>query len=85
MPPTTPAGATVTVWTDQNGRITAEPPTKEAARLHAALGGVLTASGTGGAVLGAARVVRLGLDRQRTAQWAAEWEHIDTRKRWKSS
>ncbi|GAB2881414.1 hypothetical protein GCM10027074_57070 [Streptomyces deserti] len=78
------AGSTVTVWTDRNGEITAEPLTQGETRPHAISGGVLAAAGAGGAVLGAAWAVRLGLERHRMAQWAAEWERIDTRKGWKT-
>jgi hypothetical protein len=53
-------------------------------RLHAISGGVLAATGAGAVVLGVAWVVRLGLERHRMAQWAAEWERIDTRKGWKT-
>jgi hypothetical protein len=35
------AGSTVTVWTDGNGRIVADPLTEGDARLHAISGGVL--------------------------------------------
>ncbi|OUC94699.1 Rv1733c family protein [Streptomyces swartbergensis] len=84
VPARTPAGSTITVWTDQSGKVTAEPLTEDEARLHAVSGGVLAATAAGGAVLGAAWAVRLGLERHRMAQWAAEWERIDTRNRWKT-
>lgn len=84
MPRGAPPGSTVTVWTDASGHITAEPLTDGEARLHAVSGGVLASMGAGGAVLGAAWVVRLRLDQRRLAQWAAEWEQVDTRRGWKT-
>ncbi|MER5213853.1 hypothetical protein ABT063_25575 [Streptomyces sp. NPDC002838] len=82
--PKTPAGRTVTVWTDGKGNITAEPLTEGETRLHAVSGGVLAAMGVGGVVLCAAWVLRLRLDQRRLAQWAAEWERIDTHRGWKT-
>ncbi|AVH54846.1 MULTISPECIES: Rv1733c family protein [Streptomyces] len=84
VPPRTRAGSSVTVWTDQNGRITAAPLTEGEARLHAVSGGVLAAASTGGLVWGAVRAARSGLERRRLAEWAAEWERIDTRWRWRT-
>jgi len=77
--PRTRAGSTVTVWTDRDGRVTAEPLTEGETRLHAVSGGALAAAGTGGLVWGAVRAARWGLARHRMEQWAAEWERIDTR------
>ncbi|MCT9075929.1 hypothetical protein [Streptomyces fulvoviolaceus] len=84
VPSGTRAGSTVTVWADANGHITAEPLTDGETRLHAVAGGVLAAVGAGGAVLGAGWVVRLRLEQRRLAQWAAEWERIDTRRGWRT-
>jgi hypothetical protein len=84
VPPKTPAGSTVTVWTTRTAASWPGPLTEEEARLHAILGGVLAAFGAGVAVLGAACVVRLGLERHRMAHWTAEWERTDTRKGWKT-
>ncbi|GAB2746446.1 hypothetical protein [Streptomyces bullii] len=82
--PTATAGSAVTVWTDPKGEITAEPLTDVETRLHAVSGGILAAACAGGLALGAARTVRLGLDRHRMAQWTAEWARIDTRRGWKT-
>ncbi|WP_341845978.1 Rv1733c family protein, partial [Streptomyces curacoi] len=84
VPSKTPAGSKITVWTDKNSEVTAEPLSDGETRVHAILGGVLTGAGAGGVVLCAAWAVRLGMDRRRLAQWAAEWELIDTRKGWKT-
>ncbi|MEV0634725.1 hypothetical protein AB0I77_07080 [Streptomyces sp. NPDC050619] len=84
VPAKTRAGSTVTVWTDRNDNITTKPLSAAETRLHAISGGVLAAMGAGGATLGAAWVVRLQLDRRRMAQWAEEWERIDTRWGWKT-
>ncbi|GHB51344.1 hypothetical protein GCM10010306_051320 [Streptomyces umbrinus] len=79
VPPKTPAGSRVKVWMDKRGGLTAEPLTGGEVRIHASLGGVLAATGEGGAVLGAAWVARLCLDRWRTEQWNVEWDRIDIR------
>lgn len=84
VPPKAPAGSTVTVWTDADGYITAEPLSDGEARLHAVSGGVLAAVGVCGTVLGAAWVVRLRLEQRCLERWAAEWERIDTRRGWKT-
>ncbi|WP_376735244.1 Rv1733c family protein [Streptomyces broussonetiae] len=84
VPANTPAGGEVTVWTDGEGRITAPPLSAGEARLHMAAGGVLTALGAGGTVLGTVWLVRLGLERQRMAQWEADWERFDTPRGWKT-
>ncbi|WP_411147661.1 hypothetical protein [Streptomyces sp. A30] len=84
VPAKTRAGTTVAVWTDRNGKITDKPLDQGEIRLHAVSGGVLAALSAGGAVLGTVWVARLGLDRGRMAQWAAEWERIDTRRGWKT-
>lgn len=70
--------------TDGNGRIMADPLTEGDARLHAISGGVLVGMDVGGAVWGTVWAVRRGLERRRMAQWAAEWERIDTRWGWKA-
>ncbi|HZF88579.1 hypothetical protein [Streptomyces sp.] len=80
VPSGTPAGHTVTVWTDPNGKIAAEPLTHEEARWHAISGGVLAASGASGAVLAVAWAARQGLECHRMARWAAEWERMNTRR-----
>ncbi|WP_112470205.1 Rv1733c family protein [Streptomyces triticisoli] len=80
VPSGTPAGHTVTVWADRNGKIAAEPLTDEETRWHAISGGVLTVSGASGAVLAVAWVARQGLERHRMARWAAEWERMNTQK-----
>ena len=51
VPPKTPAGSRVTVWMDKRGGLTAEPLTDGEVRNHASLGGMLAATGAGGAVL----------------------------------
>nr|WSZ18868.1 hypothetical protein OH837_38815 [Streptomyces canus] len=77
--PDTEAGDRITVWTDARGRLTAEPPSQTESMFEAALSGILVAAGTGCAVLGCARLVRVGLDRRRMRQWAEAWERADRR------
>jgi hypothetical protein len=84
VPPKTPAGSEVTVWTDGSGVITSEPLSAGETRLHSVAGGVLAAACAGGAVLGMAWVVRQGIERRRLTQWAEEWEQIDTPWGWKT-
>jgi hypothetical protein len=82
--PKTQAGTKVTVWTDQRGVLASEPLSESEVVLHSIASGVLAAVGAGGVVLGSVWGVRLGLERRRMAQWAAEWERIDTRRGWKT-
>ncbi|MEU6912869.1 Rv1733c family protein [Streptomyces olindensis] len=84
VPPRAPAGSTIPVWVDRDGDLTTPPVSPGEAWLHTTVGGVLAGALTGGAVLGAAWVARLCLDRRRMAQWDAEWERIDTRRGWKT-
>lgn len=84
VPPRTPAGSTIAVWVNRSGEITSPPVSAGEARLHTTLGGGLAGALAGGAVLGAAWLTRLSLDRRRMAQWDAEWERIDTRRGWKT-
>ncbi len=84
VPPRTRAGTTVTVWTDGKGTIVEQPLSGSETLLHAIAGGVLAGGGAAGLVLGSVWVARLGLERRRMAQWAAEWERIDTRWGWKT-
>lgn len=79
VPPRTPAGSHVTVWTDKRGYVTSEPLTEGEMRLYAALGGTVAAVGASGAMLGVAWVTRLYLDRCRMRRWAADWERVDAR------
>lgn len=78
VPPRTHAGSKIEVWTDRRGVIAGEPLTESEMTLHSIAGGVLAGAGTAGLVLGSAWVVRLGLERRRLEQWAAEWERLDT-------
>ncbi|MGP4046564.1 Rv1733c family protein [Streptomyces sp. 2A115] len=78
VPARTQSGDRIKVWVDESG-ITTAPLTDGEARIHAALGGVLAATGGGAVMLCATWVVRARLDGRRMAQWDAEWERIDTR------
>ncbi|MFD0313234.1 Rv1733c family protein [Streptomyces flavalbus] len=84
VPARSAAGSEVAVWTDRGGAVVPEPLSAGEARMHMAAGGVLTALGTGGAVLVTVWLVRLGLDRQRMARWEADWERFDTPRGWKT-
>ncbi|MDT9695081.1 hypothetical protein [Streptomyces sp. P17] len=82
--PRTKAGAAVPVWTDGRGQVTAEPLSSGEIRLQAVSGGTLAALCAAGVVLGTVWVVRQLMERRRLAQWALEWERIDTRNGWKT-
>ncbi|CCK26705.1 hypothetical protein BN159_2326 [Streptomyces davaonensis JCM 4913] len=82
--PKTKAGATIRVWTDGRDQITAEPLSAGEITLHAVSGGTLAAMCAAGTVLGTVWVVRQLMERRRLAQWAVEWERIDTRNGWKT-
>ncbi len=84
VPPRAPAGSTVPVWMNKSGDLTTPPVSGGEAWLHTTMGGGLAGTLAGGAVLGAAWLIRLSLDRRRMAQWGAEWERIDTRRGWKT-
>lgn len=78
VPPDSRAGTKVDVWTDRHGVVVNEPLSGTEILLHSIAGGVLAAGAAGGAVLGCAWTVRMGLERRRMEQWAAEWERMDT-------
>jgi hypothetical protein len=82
--PKTKAGTTVSVWTDRRGAVTSQPLAESEVVLHSVASGILAGAGAGGVVLGSVWCARLGLERRRLAQWAAEWERIDTRRGWKT-
>ncbi|MFE3035125.1 hypothetical protein ACFXKY_26190 [Streptomyces canus] len=74
--PGTPAGASVTVWTDRQGGLVRAPLTAAEARLQSVLTGVLVAAGTGALVFGGGYWARLRLDRRRLRDWEAEWARV---------
>jgi hypothetical protein len=84
VPPKTKAGGKVEVWTDRHGVLPKEPLSETEIMMHSIAGGVLAGTGAAGLVLGSAWVVRLGLERRRMEQWAAEWERLDTPWGWKT-
>lgn len=84
VPPRTHAGSKVEVWADRNGVVVNEPLSETEILLHSIAGGVLAAGAAGGVVLGCSWTVRLGLERRRLEQWAAEWERLDTPWGWKT-
>ncbi|QKZ17997.1 Rv1733c family protein [Streptomyces chartreusis] len=84
VPPHMKAGGKVQVWTDRTGVLPKEPLTQTEMMLHAVAGGILAGAGAAGLVLGSAWVVRLGMERRRLDQWAAEWERVDTPWGWKT-
>jgi Flp pilus assembly protein CpaB len=84
VPPKSQAGSKVDVWTDGRGAVVNEPLSEGETLLHSIAGGVLAGAATGGLVLGCSWLVRVGMERRRLEQWAAEWERMDTPWGWKT-
>jgi hypothetical protein len=72
----TVAGATVTVWTDPDGRLVTKPATASQARLRACLVGVLVGVSAAGVPFVGGRFLRGRLERRRMERWDEEWERI---------
>ncbi|MGW4561142.1 Rv1733c family protein [Streptomyces sp. NPDC004561] len=69
------AGARVTVWQDDHGRLMLSPPTgRTQGHVEAALFGAAAALAVAAPVVGAAVMARVRLDRRRMAHWDHEWE-----------
>jgi hypothetical protein len=74
--PASSAGTPVTVWTDAEGRLVAEPPTQAEARLRSTLVGALVGVSAAGVPLVCGRLVCGRLERRRMDQWDEEWERV---------
>ncbi|TKA09454.1 Rv1733c family protein [Actinacidiphila oryziradicis] len=70
------AGTKTVIWTDGQGRLTDEPPTSGQAYAQSVLAGALAAGSVTVLLLGGREVLRLRLDRDRTAEWEREWAQI---------
>ncbi|MEU2222881.1 hypothetical protein [Streptomyces sp. NPDC018347] len=71
------AGAPVTVWQDDRGRLTLSRPTgRTEGHVEAALFGAAAALAVAAPVLGAGAVARARLDRRRMARWEQEWDAV---------
>jgi hypothetical protein len=77
--PGTDAGGRVTVWTDPQGALAAQPLKPAEALIEAALLGAMASVATGGVVWAGAHGVRGRLERRRLAQWEEEWRRLDSR------
>ncbi|MEU6815344.1 hypothetical protein [Streptomyces sp. NPDC046860] len=75
--PGTPAGSTVTLWTDGTGRTVPPPASLAEAMLQTVLTGLLVAQITGTVVWASGRLVCASLVRRRLAQWDAEWKRVE--------
>jgi hypothetical protein len=73
-------GSRESIWTDVHGGLASRPAESSEALLEAIVVGVLATAATGGAVWACARAVRGLLDGRRMGQWAAEWEHVQSRR-----
>ncbi|WP_405884733.1 hypothetical protein OG762_42200 [Streptomyces sp. NBC_01136] len=71
-----PAGTSVTVWTDAEGRLVTKPATPSQAQLRASLVGVLAGVSVGGLPFVGGRLIRGRMERRRMAQWDEEWQRI---------
>ncbi|QTD96427.1 Rv1733c family protein [Streptomyces cyanogenus] len=71
------AGARVTVWQDDRGRLVLSPPTGRAeGHVEAALFGAAAALAVAVPVFGAGAATRAWLDRRRLAHWDQEWDLV---------
>ncbi|MER5427867.1 hypothetical protein [Streptomyces sp. NPDC002588] len=72
-----PAGTTVTVWTDRQGRLVTKPATPAQARLRASLVGSLAGVGMAAFPFVGGRLLCGRLERRRVEQWDADWARFD--------
>ncbi|MEU5439877.1 Rv1733c family protein [Streptomyces griseofuscus] len=71
------AGASVTVWQDDQGRLALSQPTGRAeGHVEAALFGAAAALAVAAPVFGASAFARARLDRRRMARWDQEWDLV---------
>ncbi|MBV2357644.1 hypothetical protein KUM39_25325 [Streptomyces sp. J2-1] len=71
------AGALVTVWQDDQGRLALSPPMSSAeGHVEAALFGAAAALAVAAPVFGAGVFARARLDRLRMAHWDQEWDRV---------
>ncbi|MEV6294928.1 hypothetical protein AB0M41_31875 [Streptomyces sp. NPDC051896] len=71
------AGARVTVWQDDRGRLSPSQPTgRGEGHVEAALFGAAAALAVAAPVFGAGAVARARLDRRRMARWDQEWDLV---------
>lgn len=69
-------GTRITVWTDDQGALVAEPLPAPAAQIQAGTtGGAIALAICAGALLGCGITAKL-LDRRRASQWATEWAEV---------
>ncbi|MFD1663022.1 hypothetical protein ACFSL4_33860 [Streptomyces caeni] len=72
-------GATVIIWLDTRGRVTAPPVTRDVNTTVSVGVGLAAATAVALGLGGAWRGVRLSLDRRRLARWGREWELVEPR------
>ncbi|GGY88775.1 hypothetical protein GCM10010300_36090 [Streptomyces olivaceoviridis] len=73
------AGASVTVWQDDQGRLAPSRPTgRTEGHVEAALFGAAATLAVAAPVFGAGALARARLDRRRMARWDQEWELLGT-------
>jgi hypothetical protein len=70
------AGATTTVWLDNRGRPTEQPPGSAEVDAQAWTLGVVVGGAACGVSLAVRRAVRAGFDRRRAAEWEREWAEV---------
>ena len=71
--PGTPAGTTVTVWTDASGQLASAPLQRADATSQAVLAGILACLALALPLLTAGILSRQAFNRRRLAGWEAEW------------
>lgn len=70
------AGARITVWTDDQGALTTEPPSSVEVQSEAGLAGAAAAGGVCVLLWAGHRVARSRLDRRRGEEWDHAWAEV---------
>ncbi|MFF4507351.1 hypothetical protein [Streptomyces sp. NPDC001401] len=73
------AGSTLALWTDPQGNLTTQPPSRTDAAVEAGFLGAGSALAVTGMAFGAGGAARWWLDRRRIDQWGTEWDLVGPR------
>ncbi|MER6129168.1 hypothetical protein ABT173_42755 [Streptomyces sp. NPDC001795] len=73
------AGAQVVVWLDDQGKLTAEPPSPTEAAVESGILGAAASLALTGIAFGAGAASRWRLERRRLDQWGREWDVVGPR------
>ena len=75
----TPAGARVTIWLDQSGKVVAAPRSRGDSQAFGATAGILSVFGSWLLLSGLFLLVRVPLNRRRLRDWDADWRTVAPR------